>query len=360
MSRRGHVRIASASVAAVAAAGLWIGVDGGSSGSGKDAEATMASPNTATVARRDLVEREDVDGTLGYAGSRMVTNQLKGTLTRLRAEGSVVGRGQWLYEVDGRPTAWLMYGTRPAWRAFESDMSDGEDVRQLEQNLKALGHDPYGAMAVDDDFTDVTEAAIKRFQAARGMKQDGRLELGEAVFLPDSARIKTRKAATGTALRPGQEVLETSSSRRVVSVQLPASRQSLVSRGDSVLVELPDGRTAKGRISKVSKVAQPGKEEGDEATIEVTVVLNSRKAARGLDQAPVTVRITQEARRNALSVPVTALLALEGGGSAVEVVGSDGRKRTVRVKTGLFADGYVQVSGRGLREGMKVVVPDEL
>ncbi|HEV2768969.1 MAG TPA: HlyD family efflux transporter periplasmic adaptor subunit [Solirubrobacteraceae bacterium] len=345
---------------AIAGTGLWIGLGGGSSGADDEgARATPTRVNTAAVARRDLVEREDVDGTLGYAGSRAVTNQREGTLTRVRAEGAVVDRGEWLYEVDGKPTAWLMYGIRPAWRAFESDMADGEDVRQLERNLQALGYDPYGAMSIDEDFTAATTAAIKRFRAARGEKQDGTLALGEVVFLPGSARIKSRKASAGMALRPGQEVLETSSSRRVVTVQLTASRQSLVSRGDSVEVELPDGRTVKGRISRVSKVARPG-EEGDEATVEVTIALRSRSAARGLDQAPVTVGITQEARRDALSVPVTALLALEGGGSGVEVVGADGRRRTVRVKTGLFADGYVEVSAGALREGMRVVIPDEL
>ena len=57
---------------------------------------------------------------------------------------------------------------------------------------------------------------------------------------------------------------------------------------------------------------------------------------------------------------MTALLALEGGGSGVEVVGADGRRRTVRVETGLFAGGYVEISGSGLREGMRVVIPDAL
>ena len=358
--RPGGRTLVTACVMAVAGAGLLLGLGGGSSGGdGDGAETTAASMNTAAVARRDLVEREDVDGTLGYAGSRTVSNQLAGTLTRMRREGSVVARGQWLYEVDGKPTAWLLYGARPAWRAFGPDMADGEDVRQLERNLKALGYDPGGAMTVDDDFTAATAAAVKRFEHARGRKEDAKLELGEVVFLPDAARVKARKASVGITLQPGQEVLETSSSRRVVTVQLAASRQSMVSRGDAVKVELPDGKIVKGRISRVHRVAQPG-EEGEEATVEVTIILRSRSAARGLDQAPVTVGITQEARRDALSVPVTALLALEGGGNGLEVVGADGQPRTVRVKTGLFADGYVEVAGAGVREGMRVVIPDEL
>ena len=316
------------------------------------AAATTPARSTATVERRDLAERETIDGTLGYSGSRTVVNGLQGTLTRLPSEGQEVGRGESLYEVDGSSSAFLMYGRRPAWRAFEGGMSDGEDVRQLEENLAALGFDPG---IVDDDFTDSTEAAVEAFQDARGIEEDGSLELGEVVFLPERARVESRKGATGMRLQPGQEILTTTSTKRVVTVQLPASRGTLVARGDGVEVELPDGKTVRGRITRVSRVANPPAEEGGEATIEVTIVLRGR-AGRGLDQAPVGVGIVQESRRNALSVPVTALLALEGGETGVELPGG----RVVKVETGLFADGFAEVRGRGLREGTKVVIPDEL
>ena len=53
---------------------------------------------------------------------------------------------------------------------------------------------------------------------------------------------------------------------------------------------------------------------------------------------------------------VAALLALAEGGYGVQVV--DGSTtRIVAVRTGLFADGKVEISGNGLRAGMKVAVP---
>jgi hypothetical protein len=60
-----------------------------------------------------------------------------------------------------------------------------------------------------------------------------------------------------------------------------------------------------------------------------------------------------------LAVPVDALLALAGGGYAVEVVGAGGVHRLVAVTLGLFddAEGLVQVSGPGLQAGQRVVVP---
>jgi hypothetical protein len=69
------------------------------------------------------------------------------------------------------------------------------------------------------------------------------------------------------------------------------------------------------------------------------------------------VAITNQTVHNVLAVPVTALLALPGGGYAVEVAAAGGAHRLVRVIPGLFDDaaGLVQVSGSGLAAGQRVV-----
>jgi hypothetical protein len=81
-------------------------------------------------------------------------------------------------------------------------------------------------------------------------------------------------------------------------------------------------------------------------------------ARRAKDQAPVNVSITTESVQDALVVPVDALLALAGGGYAVEA--AEGRlHRLEAVSLGLFddAEGLVEVTGRGLSVGQRVVVP---
>ena len=65
-----------------------------------------------------------------------------------------------------------------------------------------------------------------------------------------------------------------------------------------------------------------------------------------------------EVGRDVLAVPVTALLALPGGGYAVERRTAAGTER-VPVEPGQFADGLVAVRG-ALRAGDEVVVPDGL
>jgi hypothetical protein len=63
-----------------------------------------------------------------------------------------------------------------------------------------------------------------------------------------------------------------------------------------------------------------------------------------------------QSARNVLAVPVSALLALAGGGYGLEVVEPSGVHRLVGVTAGLFASGQVQVSGAGVTAGTKVVV----
>ena len=75
----------------------------------------------------------------------------------------------------------------------------------------------------------------------------------------------------------------------------------------------------------------------------------------------MNVSITTASVKDAIVVPVNALLALASGGYAVEAVASGGTHHLVGVQLGLFddADGLVQISGAGLSPGQRVVVPSQ-
>ncbi|HTE63382.1 MAG TPA: hypothetical protein VK631_23705, partial [Solirubrobacteraceae bacterium] len=108
--------IAALAAAVTAAATAVILADGGSSpGATRNGAAPSA---TATVERRDLVDRESLDGTLGYADVSPLRAGAAGMLTAIRDSGDVVRRGRSLYDVDDEPAAWLLYGSLPAWRDF--------------------------------------------------------------------------------------------------------------------------------------------------------------------------------------------------------------------------------------------------
>jgi hypothetical protein len=78
--------------------------------------------------------------------------------------------------------------------------------------------------------------------------------------------------------------------------------------------------------------------------------------AAEIPDGPVTLSLVRQERPDVLAVPVNALLALLVGGYAVERVTDDGLTELVAVDAGLFADGWVEVSGE-LAEGDEVIVP---
>ena len=327
-------------LAAVAAGGVVVATGGET-----PVKAASQGPARATAAveRTDLVDRASVAGTLGYADPGTLVCAATGTLTALRDPGSVITRGHSLYSVNDEPAAFLFYGTLPAWRDFAPGMTDGDDVRQLERNLRALGYDPGD---VDRDWTWETTDAVEQFQRDRDLDDTGKLTRGSVVFRDGPVRMGEAKAAVGDGVAPGKPLGELSSEDRVVSVDIDASRQRLAHVGDRVTVDLPSGRTVNGRISEVGKVATKSE---DGSTITVTITLPGR--ADKLDQAPVDVGFAVERRKDTLAVPVKALLARQGGGYAVEVVG----RGMVKVEPGLYADDMVEVQGDGLHEGDQVV-----
>ncbi|MBW8826429.1 MAG: peptidoglycan-binding protein [Acidobacteria bacterium] len=280
--------------------------------------------------------------------------------TVLPGVGQVVQPGQSLWSVDGRPVA-LLPGSVIPWRAFVRGMSRGADVAALNYALVRLGFGP--RLKASDVFSGATTAAIRRLQASLGVPRTGTLALGSVVFGPTAVRVTTVHPLVGTTVGGGQPVLDVTSTTPVVNVALPVGQTSRVKVGNPVSVNLPDGTTVDGTITAVGTVATdttpPGRgNDNTSATLNVVVTLTKASPAGSLDQAPVTVNITNNAAHQVLAVPTTALLALAGGGYAVEVAAPGGTHELVGVTTGIFDDqsGLVQVDGPGLAAGQRVVV----
>jgi len=325
------------------------------SGAGQGAPA----PATAAVTRLDLSATMPVTATLGYAGSYTVTGHGGGTLTWLPSAGQVIRQGQVLYKTgNGNPVV-LLYGQVPDWRALDEGVT-GQDVSQLNHDLVALGD--AGSAEITalgwDYYSWETQAGVEKLQSALGISvPPGSLPLGQVVFEPEALRVSQVSGSLGgPASGP---VLAATSDRHVVMIPLDASQQSQVKAGDPVTVTLPDGTTTPGVVSAVGTVAATsGSGTNATTTIPVYVTLVRPSAAGTLDQAPATVNITTATARNALVVPVTALLAQAPSGYDVEVAGPENTRRWVPVTPGIFddTDGLVQVTG-ALTPGQRVVVP---
>jgi multidrug efflux pump subunit AcrA (membrane-fusion protein) len=286
------------------------------------------------------------------------------TYTSLPAVGSRVTQGQSLYSVGGVPVP-LIYGTSTLWRDLQLGVSDGPDVGELNANLIALG---FGSgLTQSNHFSDATQAALEQWQGSIGAAQTGVVHLGDVVVEPGAVVVTSVTPSVGGALQPGATIMQVTSTTRDVTVALDVGEQGQVKVGDAVTITLPNNRTTTGTVSFVGSVATTPSNNGNNGgnngnstpTIEVDITLNDPSATGNLDQAPVQVSITTASVPDGLVVPVTSLVALAGGGYAVEVVDANSQHHLVPVQPGLFddADGLVQVSGDGLHAGDHIVVP---
>ncbi|MFB6837157.1 peptidoglycan-binding protein [Streptomyces sp. NPDC056361] len=323
------------------------------------AEQPTLRHGTAVVEKGSLSSGIQVAGTLGYDALTPVVASGRGTYTALPAVGSVVKAGGRLYEVDGRPVV-LMTGDRPLWRDLGPGV-DGPDVRQLERNLVALGHADGLGLAVDGKFTAATAAAVKRWQRALGVKPTGTVELGGVVMLP-RATVRVHQVAAQLGSPVGSTAALTVSGTDLVAVVRPAENQLSRFKPDGkAVVRLAEGGTVQGRIRSLIRGGggegdgESGGSGGDRQKTVVTVALDDQGAAGRAGPSTVTVNVVGDTATDALIVPVTALLALDGGGYGVKVV-TGTTSRLVEVRLGLVADARAQITG-DVKSGDQVVIP---
>jgi hypothetical protein len=306
--------------------------------------------------------------------------------------GAIIRQDRAVYSLSNEPVP-LLYGPIAAYRAFFVGMSNGADVGELTRDLIALGDG--AGLHPSDRYSTATAMAVRRWQRTLGLRATGQILLGAVIFEPGPIRVTSVTASVGTSTGGGGgastagagaggggTVLTATSATPIVAVQLDVTDEYLVNRGDSVSVVLPNGTTTvPGRIQTVGNVATcpggggtgqgnttgggtadqspcaaNGSGSSSPPTVTVTIRLKRTPPAAKLDQAPVTVNIVSQTAKNVLAVPVTALLALQGGGYGVDVVTAHG-SHLVGVTTGLYSNTLVQVSGPGIAAGMRVQVP---
>lgn len=338
-------------IAALAAGtGVWAIVDAplsSSASSRQDAPASASGTHhgpTATVDKGDLTDSKVFAGALGYGAPSGVIGAAQGTLTWLPKPGQVIHRDEPLYAVDERAVR-AMHGTIPLWRSLERGLKGG-DVRQLNENLAALGYD----VSIDESFGPRTQRAVKQWQKDRGQKVTGVLTADDIAFVDGDVRVASVGAQLG---QPASgEVLSVTSTRRIVTATVSQRDAERLAVGTKVQVRVNGaGNPMPGDVSNVT----PSTGEDAANKIDVSVSFDS-----GDRQLPAAASAQLDAEgateRGVLSVPVAALVAGARGKYSVEVVGKNGATKRVAVEPGFTADGRVAITG-DVAAGDRVVVP---
>ncbi|MCY3849418.1 MAG: peptidoglycan-binding protein [Acidimicrobiaceae bacterium] len=277
----------------------------------------------------------------------------------------------------GADTAFLFYGGGAAWRPMSIDAPPGPDIAWLEANLVALGYGDPGDIEVDEVFDAATADAVSAWQSDVGVTATGEVPLGQVVFIAGPAPVSALAVSRGDSVNEGAALYELTAVELVsstvgpdgvqdqsvtaqrVTARLDLVDQDLLALGTPVLIELPDDTEVDGEVIELGAVPViiSATEQSSETSYLDVVIAPLESVDPNWTGATVQVRFATEVAQGVLSVPVSALLALQEGGYAVEIVLPDGSVRLVGVSTGLFADGFVEVAGNGLAPDLEVVIP---
>ena len=306
-------------------------------------QSAPSAPVTAAVERATLTSQVRLNAQLTY-GEVIPLAPAGGTITGLPVPATTVYTGQRVYEVNGRPVV-LFRGPRPFWRELSADVDDGEDVRQLQQNLADLG---FYRGVVDGSFDGLTRQAVREWQRSLGADPTGVFSPSDVVVTHAAgiriSQITARLGEAGTS-----PATYTDTTLRAVA-RLTAAQARELRPETAVTVTLPDGVTIDTTLASVDPGGQPAaqKDETTPPTATIEFADQEQVAAAG----PVAVRVVisaPEEQTVTLVVPVTALLATADGAYAVELWDGERVTRTP-VEVGLVADARVQV----LRSGKEI------
>lgn len=296
-------------------------------------------PVTAAVESTTLTSQLRLNAQLGY-GETVPLPAAAGTITVLPAAGQVVETGQRVYEADGAPVV-LFRGERPFWREL-SVSAQGEDVRQLQQNLADLGF--YGG-SVDGAFEWRTRQAVRGWQKSLHVEQTGAFS-PSSVAVADAPGIRIAEVTARLGDIGGSPATFTETTLRGIAKLTEAQARTLVA-GTPVTVVLPDGAEIDSVLASVDPGGQPTGEGDTTTSPTATVEFDDQAQVAEAGAVAVRIVIRDDAEQSAtLVVPVTALLATADGGYAVEVWDGERPARTP-VEIGVVADARAQVIASG-------------
>lgn len=187
------------------------------------------------------------------------------------------------------------------------------------------------------------------------------LPAGEVVYLPTTPRrVDTVEVKRGSVLS-GTGAMRVSGARLQIAGAVSAADAELVEVGSTAVIEAPDGTEIAGTVDAVG-----GEQEGEEKSessgrTRVVVVpgeiTEEQRAMLQGSNVRITIPVTSTTEA-VLAVPLAALDTGPGGEARVDVLGEDGESALVTVRTGLAADGFVEVTAVDgeLAEGDRVVV----
>jgi RND family efflux transporter MFP subunit len=317
------------------------------------AEVPTIEAATGSVARRDLVERLVVRGTIVALPNQdvRIASQVAGRVVAMNvAEGDRVRAGQQLAQIEARPLEEQRRAAAAALRQAKAALDAAEQNLSRTEKLFERG---IAAGKEVEDARAARAAAEAGLEQARAALEAADRQLARAqVTSPIAGQVVKRfvgvgEQVDGTAAQPLVEVANVE--RVEAAAQVPAEHLGAVREGMAAEVasDAYPGRSFPGRVVAISPALDPAT---NSALVRVALANPGRLLKVGMF---AEVRVALREKPGALSVPPPALVRGEHG-AAVYVVAGDLATRTP-VKVGLETAEAVELVS-GVTEGQTVLV----
>ena len=303
---------------------------------------------TTNVLISDLVSTFEAEsGSINFVEQVTISGTQAGTIGWIAETGALIEAGSPIYVRDLQPIV-LLVGDTPAWRTMaEGDV--GQDVAQLEENLERLGYGTSAEFTVDDTYTSATEAIVERWQADLGVAETGTVSYGDVVFGPADAEVGSVLASVGDQTA-GTEILTLSGQARELAFSVSAESVGSVATGTEVSARLPDRSTVTATVESVAPAGT------GISTVIATLADDAETELPRGDTIPVTVTWSTTVAADAVTVPASALLRLDSGSYALELVNDDGSTQLVPVIPGANVGTSVQIL-EGVDPETRIIAP---
>lgn len=277
------------------------------------------------------------------------TNQAVGVVTSIDlSDGDAVSAGQVLYKVNLRPVV-AAAGSVPAFRPLAKD-SQGDDVLQLQAFLTDIGM--YNG-DMDGGFGPRTEVAVKKWQKSLNLPQDGVVQTGDLLFLPQvptRVTLDPELISRGAALVGGEEIVSALPVEPTFTIPVTAAQAGMMPVGTQVNIHAED-------LTWVAAIV--GQKAGEADTLEMLLAGVDGGTVCGVDCGRVAVTgetllpsqiVTVETVVGAV-VPAAALLSKAGG--QVVVIDSTGVSHDVTITASARGMAVIE----GVETGVSVRIP---
>ncbi len=185
-----------------------------------------------------------------WDGTPVAANPAAGVITSVDlGTGGQVSPGDVVYNVDQRPVS-AAAGTVPSFRDLAPG-SSGQDVRQLQELLVALG---LYEEEVDGVYGTGMAAAVVAWQESLGLTGDGAVLQGDLIVVPElpARLVPTADIRPGAVVVGGEPALAAVGDGPTFLVELPAGEPPVVSASSGVVVD-PDGQRWEALVSGMAE-----------------------------------------------------------------------------------------------------------